>query len=287
MVTAEDYSTLVLRNFSTLIKDMQSFGGEDALEPEFGTIFMSILFNADVDAVTEKVTKDSIQDLAKQLSVASFNVKFTDPVKTFIECRTFFQFNPNLTTLSRNTIQDNVNNTIKQYFTDNTGKFGQSYRRSNLLSLIDDVSPAILSSRSETFVQRRLTPILTKLDDYTLRYASQLASPDDVNHIITSSQFTLKNKNCILRNKLNTNKLEVFNTEDSEVLVDNVGSYEGDTVSIVGLQIDNFVGADTFIKLSAKPANESAVTPFRQDIVELDPSNTFSRIVDVESGVTN
>jgi hypothetical protein len=287
MVTAVDYSTLVLRNFSTLIKDMQSFGGEDALEPEFGTVFLSILFNADVDAVTEQVTKDSIIDLAKQLSVASFNVKFTDPVKTFIETRTFFQFNPNLTTLSRNTIQDTVNNTIKTYFDDNTGKFGQSYRRSNLLSLIDDVSPAILSSRSETFVQRRFSPILTSVGDHTLRYVVPLASPDDVNHIITSNQFTLKNKTCVLRNKLNSNKLEVFNTEDSEVLVDNVGSYTGDTVSIVGLQIDNFIGSETTIKLSAKPANESAVTPFRQDIVEFDTSQSFSRIVDVESGVTN
>ena len=272
MVTAADYKTLVLRNFSTLIKDIQSFGGEDALEPQFGTVFLSILFNADVDAVTEQVTKDSIIDLAKQLSVASFGLKFTDPVKTFIECRTFFQFNPNLTTLSRNTIQDTVNNTIKTYFDTNTGKFGQSYRRSNLLSLIDEVSSAILSSRSETFLQRRFSPTLTAIRDYTLRYAAALAVPDDVNHIITSNQFVLQNKNCILRNKLNTNKLEVFNTEDTEVLVDNVGSYNGDTVSIVGLQIDNFVGSDTFIKLSAKPANQSAITPFRQDILEFDQS---------------
>jgi len=276
-----------LRNFSTLIKDMQSFGGEDALEPQFGTVFLSILFNADVDAVTEQVTKDSIIDLAKQLSVASFGLKFTDPVKTFIECRTFFQFNPNLTTLSRNSIQDTANNVIRTYFDENTGKFGQSYRRSNLLSLIDDISPAILSSRSETFVQRRFSPTLTAIQDHTLRYAAALAVPDDVNHIITSNQFVLQNKNCILRNKLNTNKLEVFNTEDTEVLVDNVGSYDGDTVSIVGLQIDNFVGSDTFIKLSAKPANESAITPFRQDILEFDQSNTFSRIVDVAPGVTN
>lgn len=287
MVTAVDYSTLVLRNFSTLIKDMQSFGGEEALDPEFGTVFLSILFNADVDATTIQTTKDSIVDLSKQLSVASFNIKFTDPVKTFVECKTFFQFNANLTTLSRNTIQNNVNNKITEYFTENTGKFGQSYRRSNLLSLIDDVSPSILSSRSQTLVQRRFEPTLTAVQDHTLRYAVELKSPDDITYILTSSQFQFKNKTCILRNKLNTNKLEVYNSEDNQILVDNVGSYSQDTVSIVGLQIDNFIGADTFIKLSAIPANESAITPFRQDIVQLDPANTFSRIVDVEPGVSN
>lgn len=286
MVTAVDYSTLVLRNFSTLIKDIKSFGGEDALDPKFGTIFMSVLFNADVDSVTEDVTKQSIIDLSNQLSVASFSLEFIDPVKTFIETEVFFQFNPSLTTLSRNTIQDNVNTTISDYFTDNTGKFGQSFRRSNLLTLIDDVSPSILSSRATVRMQRRFSPTLTKIQDHTLRYAANISETDDVNYIITSNAFQYKNKTCILRNKLNTNKLEVFNQNDRIVIVDNVGSFTKDTISIVGLQIDNFVGSESFIKVSAVAANESAITPFREDIIEHDKSQSFSRIVDVDTGVT-
>jgi len=153
--------------------------------------------------------------------------------------------------------------------------------------LVDDVSPAILSSRSETFVQRRFTPTLTKTENQTLRYAVQLAIPDDVNHIITSSNFLFKNKICFLRNKLGSNKLELFNTEDKEVLVDNLGSYTGDTVSIVGLRIDNFIGADGFVKIIAKPANESALTPFRSDILEIDTTLTTSSVVEIDTGVTN
>ena len=286
MVTAVDYSTLVLRNFSTLIKDIKSFGGEDALDPKFGTIFMSVLFNADVDSVTESVTKQSIIDLSNQLSVASFSLEFVDPVKTFIETEVFFQFNPNLTTLSRNTIQDNVNTAISDYFTNNTGKFGQSFRRSNLLTLIDDVSPAILSSRATVRMQRRFSPTLTKIQDHTLRYAADISETDDVNYIITSNAFQYKNKTCIIRNKLNTNKLEVFNQNDRIVIVDNVGSFTKDTISMVGLQIDNFVGSESFIKISAVAANESAITPFREDIIEHDNGQSFSRIVDVDTGVT-
>ena len=263
------------------------WASEDALEPKFGTVFMSILFNADVDQTTEDVTKQSIIDLASQLSVASFNIEFTDPIKTFVETQLFFQFNPNLTTLSRNTIQDNVNQTIRDYFSVNTGKFNQSFRRSNLLTLIDDVSPAILSSRAEVRIQRRFSPTLTKIEDHTMRYAAQIAEPDDVHYVISSTAFNFRNKTCTLRNKLNSNKLEIFNVDDREVIVDNVGSFTGDTVSIVGLQIDNFVGADSFIKVSAKPANESAVTPFRQDVIEHDDGQSFSRIVEVEPGVTN
>jgi hypothetical protein len=287
MVTAADYASLVLKNFSTLIKDIQSFGGEEALLTEYGTVFLSILFNDDVDATTKQITKDSIQDLAKQLSVASFALKFDDPVTTFVGTNTFFQFNPSLTTLSNNTIKDTVNSEIRKYFEENTGKFGQSYRRSNMLTLVDDISPAILSSRSETFVQRRFTPTLTKIEDQTLRYAVLLAAPDDVNYIISSSSFSFKNKICVLRNKLGSNKLEVFNTEDKIVVVDNVGSYEGDTVSIVGIQIDNYIGTNQFIKVIAKPSNESALTPLRADILEIDNTQTTTNIVELDTSVGN
>ncbi len=287
MVTAVDYSSLILRNFSTLIKDIQSFGGEYALEPEFGTIFMSILFNDDVTATTVQTTKDSIQDLAKQLSVASFSLKFDDPVKTFIELDVFFQFNQRLTTLSKNTIQNSANNAIIDYFSTNTGKFNQSFRRSNLLTLIDNVSPAVLSSRMNVKMQRRFTPTLTSVQGFTIRYAAEIASPDDVNQIITSNSFRFRNKDCIIQNKLNSNKLQVFNTEDKEIVIDNVGDYSGDTVNIVGLQVDSFVGSDSFIKLSATPANQSVITPLRTDIVEIDTTKLVSTTVDVESGVTN
>ena len=109
MVTADDYSSLVLRNFSTLIKDIKSFGGEDALDPEFGAVYMSIVFEDDVPASTQTTTKTSIQDLVNQLSVVSFRLRFVDPVTTFVETNTFFQFNPKLTTLSLNSITDSVN----------------------------------------------------------------------------------------------------------------------------------------------------------------------------------
>ncbi|MBM38641.1 MAG: hypothetical protein CMO97_06165 [Woeseia sp.] len=287
MVTAVDYSALVLKNFSTLIKDIKAFGGEDAINAEFGAVFLSVLFNDDVSTVTISDTKSQIQDLAKQLSVASFKLRFVDPIKTFIECKTFFQFNQNLTQLSRNTIQDKVNTEIKNYFTTNTGRFGQSFRRSNLLSLIDESSPAILSSRMEVKMQRRFTPALTVRQDHTIRYATQIAEADDKNLIIESSSFLFRGKNCVLRNKLNSNKLEVFNAEDTKVEIDNAGDFTADTVNIVGLTVDNFVGANQFIKLSVTPANQSAVTPLREDIIEFDTTQSFTKIVDVDPNVTS
>ena len=292
-VTAEDYATLTQRNFGSLLKDISSFGGEDALEPEFGVIFLSLLFSDAVENDTvsgeaiKQATKDSVVNLFKDLSVASFDIKFTDPIISFIETNVFFQFNPNLTTLTENTIKDNVQNTVAQYFADNTGKFKQSFRRSNLLTLIDALSPAILSSRMEVKMQRRFTPTLTAIQNHTLRYPQNIADTDDVNFRVTSTPFTSGGKTCIVRNRLNSNVLEVFDTVNAEVIVDNVGSYATDTVSIVGLQIDAIPSGDTFIKVSVVPENQSFVTPLRQDVLNHDVSNSLVEVVEVDTNVLN
>ena len=278
MVTAVDYSTLVLSNFGTLIKDIQAFGGEDALKPEFGVVFLSIVFNSDVTSDTVTTTKDSIRDLAKQLAVVGFDIKFEDPVTTFVETEIFFQFNPKLGSLSLTTVQDNVQTEITKYFTENIGKFNQSFRRSNLLNDVDEVDTAVLSSRANIKLQRRFTPTTNTLQDHTLRYPVGLAEPDDVNFIIKTTPFQFGEKTCVIKNKLKSNKLQVISSDDDSVVVDNIGSYNSATgvINIVGLNIASVIGADPFVKVSAIPANQSAISPLRNDILEYDQGPSFA-----------
>ena len=285
MVTSDDYASLVLRNFSTLIKDIKSFGGEDALEPEFGAIYMSIVFEDDVDEATKTATKDSIQELVDQLSVVSFRLKFVEPIKTFVETNVFFQFNPKLSTESLNSVSTRVNTAISGYFTDTIGKFGQSFRRSNLLSEIDEVSPAVLSSRMEVKMQQRITPALDKKVDYNLRYPSDIAIADDINYVVDSTTFIVDGKICKIRNKLTTNKLEVFAISEQEVVIDNIGTYNASngTLSLVGFTTTSIIGNLSYIKISVTPANQSALSPLRQDILEYDEEPSFSSGVIVTS----
>ena len=59
------------------------------------------------------------------------------------------------------------------------------------------------------------------------------------------------------------------------VIVDNIGEYTGDTVRLVGLQVDALTSGNSFIKLSAVPANQSAISPQRQDVIVLDVPEDF------------
>ena len=272
MVTPEDYTSLILRNFSTLIKDIKSWGGEDNPKPKFGTVFSSILFEDDVSETQIEETKVAIEELVEQLAIISFNVEFADPVETFIETDVFFQINPKFTSQSPNSIRTSVRSTISNYFANTIGNFGQSFRRSNLLSLIDDVSPAILSSRSEVRMQQRFTPVLNSRNSFTLTFPANIKAPSSDGAVITSTPFIVGNQSVIIKNKSNTNTLQAVAVGSDEVVVDNVGSYDptSRSVNIVSIKPSSIDGANNFIKISAIPANPSAITPILNDILKYD-----------------
>lgn len=281
MVTPEDYTSIILRNYSTLIKDIKSWGGQDNPEPKFGTVFSSILFEDDVSAEQIATTKSGITELVKQLAIISFNVEFSDPVETYVQSDVYFQINPKLTPLSVNAVQQNVRSVISNYFSQTIGGFDKSFRRSNLLSLIDDVSPAILSSRADVKLQQRITPTVNARNTFTLTYPVPLRAPDDEAPVITSTSFQMSAQTVRIENKLGTTTLQIKAVGSGDIIVDNIGSYNPTQkrVNIVSFKPTALLGGLSYIKISAIPANQSAVTPSLNDILKYDED--ISRIVPV------
>ena len=277
MVTAADYASLIKRNFGYLIKDIQAYGGEDAVRKEYGVVFLSVVFKDDVTQDTIDKTKGDISALARQLQVITFDVKFQDPDITYLETSVYFQFNPKFTSSSIQEIQNRVEFATDNYFANNTGLFEQSYRRSNLLALVDEVDPSVLSSRANLKVQKRYVPFLGRSESTTLRYASPIAEPNDEEPTITSTGFFSNGVKVRIQNKLDSYKLQLISLDDSTVYVDNVGEYFPSTgiVSIVGLTVDSIIGGSNFIKISGVAANESFASPGQNQIVVYDDGPSF------------
>jgi hypothetical protein len=281
MVTHADYASLILRKYGLFLKDIMSWGGEDNIEPTFGTVFVSMVYKDGLSQTLKDSIEVGITNLAQDLAVASFDLQFADPITTYIETSIFFQFNPDFTSLSLNNIQENVKEVSRKYFEDNIGKFGQSFRRSNLLTLIDEVSPAILSSRMTVKMQQLITPSVGVEQDFTLSFPVPIAVSDDINYRVTSSPFFYDNKTCEIRNRLNSNTLEVVSIADNLVVVDNVGFYNAGTgyVNIVGLTIGGYQGVSRNLKISVTPANESAITPEREYILSYDNTRLTAKAI--------
>ena len=277
MVTAVDYATLVKRNFGYLIKDIQAYGGEDAVRKEYGVVFLSVVFKDDVTQATIDKTKGDIIALGKQLQVITFDIKFQDPDITFLETEVRFQFNPKFTSSSVQEIQNRVDDVVTQYFTDNTGLFDQSFRRSNMLALVDEVDPSVLSSRADLKLQKRFVPFIGTTESAELRYASPLAEPNDERAVIKSTPFFVDGNRVEIRNKLDEYKLQLHATATDTVYVDNIGEYEPSTglVKLVGIRVDSIIGGNNFIKISGDAANPSVSSPGQNQIVVFDDGPSF------------
>jgi len=295
MVTPEDYTAIINRNFSTLINDIISWGGQDNPEPKFGTVFSAIDFEDDVTATTQTETKNAIIELVKQLAVISFNVEFADPVETFIETQLFYQINPNLTALSTNAITTSVKTAIDAYFTANTGKFEKAFRRSAMLTKVDEVSSAVLSSRSIIRMQQRIVPTVNTFNSAILTFPSVIAAPsakaspsfDD--QVVRSTTFLVDGNPCRILNEQSanvaTNKLQVVESGTNTVLVDNIGSFSTTTgvLTITAFRPTGLLGGATDIKIAVIPANQSAIAPERNNIIKYDAGASTITAVTTEA----
>ena len=276
MVTAEDYSALILRNFSSLINDIKSWGGEENIPPKYGSVYVSIDFSTE-DAVLQETAKGNIRNLAKDLSVASFEIEFVEPNRTFVEIDTVFQFNPNLTSSSQTAIESAVRSTMETHFETNLGEFDKSFRRSNLLTDIDETDASVLSSRSTIRMQNRFTP-QSGATNYTIIFPSSIATAEEESNTITSSNFFFKGKVCTLRNRSNSSVIEIIDTAGN-VVRDNVGSYDAASGSIT---LSGFTGSlisGTYFKITALPANQATINPLRNNILNYDASSSSARAV--------
>jgi len=271
MVTAEDYKSQILTNYGSYVDDVASWGGADNDPPVYGRVYVSLKFKNNVDDATQLDVKSKIlSELTNNFAIASIDTVFIDPQTTFLEILTTFNFDPDLTSSTSTSTESLIQNTINTYFTNNLAKFGQVFRRSNLLTIIDDVDESILNTKMSIKVQQRLTPTVGILRDYQVNFPVKLAEISTTDEaIISSSRFTFNSKTCTIRNRAKSNILEIVNAGGT-VEVDNIGAYNpaSGRIDLVGFAPTAVV--DDILKISAKPANESTIRPLRATVIDID-----------------
>ena len=277
LVTAEDYRAVIQSRYAT-VTDAIAWGGEDNVPPDYGKVFVSLVFEDGTTADQQTQVKNSIvQNLSNNLSILSIDTDFKDPTTTFLELILTFNFDPNLTGQTIKATESNVFEIINTYVNDNLKKFDGVFRRSELLAAVDDISPAILNSRVAVKIQQRFVPDLTTRTSYKIYFPVELGAPDPNVNTLTTSTFIFNNKVCSIRNQLNSTKLQIVNSLN-EIEVDNIGSYNtlDGTVTITGFLPTGITAGVDYIKVSVKPANESTVRPLRSYILNIDEGPSFA-----------
>ena len=166
---------------------------------------------------------------------------------------------------------------MASYFGNNLNTFGKVFRRSNLLTEIDALDPAILSSSIDVKAQLRFSPTIGTVDTFELEFPMRIKEPDDEIHMVTSGIFEYQGKVAQIKNVLNSTSLNIQDV-DGNILLDNVGEYNPRTgkVSIVGFAPGAFIGGNTFLKVSVVPDNPAVIKPLRNYILRFDATNSSS-----------
>ena len=277
LVTSLDYKGTILSNYTDVV-DVNVWSGDQNVPIDYGSVYVSLNFAPGTSSTIQTNVKNSIvNNLADRLGVVSITTKFTDPIDVYLELTTEFDFDPALSGFTATTTENTINTFIQNYFSDNLSTFNAVFRRSNLLTEIDAIDQAILSSKMGVKTQMRITPNPGSLETFNLYYPTKLASPDDVNVIVKSTAFTYNGVVATIQNVLESTRLHIVDTDGNELL-DNVGQYNPSdgSINIVGLKIDAFIGAFQFLKISATPESQSVVRPLRNYILRLDRNETTS-----------
>jgi len=277
LVTSLDYKAMILSNFVD-VTDCNVWSGDQNVPRDYGSVYVSLNFAAGTaDTIKDKVKADIITNFSDNLGIVSMTTKYTDPTDLFLELVLSFNFDPALTGFSLAATESSAYNFMVRYFNENLNKFDKTFRRSNMLTEIDALDPAILSSKCDVKAQLRIFPTIGTERNFELQYPMQLKGADDFTYTVISSVFEYDGSIALIRNKLNSQRLQIQNI-DGDVLLDNVGEFiptRGE-VKIVGFAPQAFIGGSEFIKISAIPLNESVIKPLRNYVVRLDSSLSFA-----------
>ena len=288
LVTADDYVAMIESNYGQYVSDVIAWGGNDNVPPKFGSVFVALNFQGGYsDAVKEEVKTLIRENLTDFRSIMSIETEFVDPEIVYLKLMTSFNIDSTLSTANSESYRQQIKELINNYFLTEMDEFGSIFRRSNLLSLIDDSSPAILNSKMTVSALRQINirPFFDEVDiysainlteapnfierDITVNFPFLLATPDNDDHVIVTSPFRYYNQNAVIKNKLGSLTLQVMDTSGN-VLVSNVGDYQpaDGTVNFRAWRMER--ETNDIIKVNATPANQSTVMPLRNYLFELD-----------------
>ena len=288
LVTADDYTAMIESNYGQYVRDVISWGGNDNIPPKFGSVFVALNFQPGYsDSVKEEVKTLIRENLTDFRSIMSIETEFVDPEIVYLKLMTSFNIDSTLSTTNSEVYRQQIKDLITDYFLNEMDEFGSIFRRSNVLSLIDDSSPAILNSKMTVNALRQINirPFFDEVDAYhqtndttppdfierdiTVSFPFLLATPDNDDHIITTSPFRYYGQNAVIKNKLGSLTLQVMDTIGN-VLVSNVGDYQpaDGTVNFRAWRMDR--ETNDIVKVNATPANQSTIMPLRNYLFELD-----------------
>jgi hypothetical protein len=215
-----------------------------------------------------------------------------DPEITSVLLTSTVKYNSSSTTKSTDTLKSEIITSLTNYNTNTLQKFDAIYRHSKVTGLIDDVDNSILSNITTVKIRKNFTPTLLSSTRYDIYFRNSLFNPHSGHNsaaggILSSTGF-----------KIDGNDNEMFLDDDGAgnirlyYLASGIRTYVNETQGTINYDsgqitlnslnvasISNIRGAtSTVVEITVTP-NSNDVVPVRDQIVEIDISNSSVSVI--------
>jgi hypothetical protein len=306
-VTAEDYMALIESQYSN-INSITVWGGEDNDPPIYGKVFVSIEPLPD-SVITESDKAAIARDILKPRGVVGIQPVFVDPTYLYASFNITARYLKNNTSVSASTIQNTMNEYLASYFVNTTAKVKKNFYYSELLELLNSVSPSIYATNIEMNLHRAYEPFTGENNRISFTYNATITPNSVRSNLFTTILPSGKQVTCYLRDSYVEDdtlpgSLDLY--DDTNVLLSSaVGTidYQTGKILIPSLFIDAISGTDIYLRIYIKPQTSSpdiimapvnedisytfATTPFAsKSLVLAQDTSTISGTGDYISGTT-
>ena len=272
-VTAEDYMALIESQYSN-INSITVWGGEDNDPPIYGKVFVSIepLPNS---VITESDKTAIARDILKPRGVVGIQPVFVDPTYLYASFNITARYLKNNTSVSAAVIQNTMGEYLASYFVNTTAKVKKNFYYSELLELLNSVSPSIYATNIEMNLHRAYQPFAGENNRISFAYNATITPNSVRSNLFTTILPSGKQITCYLRDSYAEDdslpgSLDLY--DDNNILISSaVGTidYRAGKILIPSLYINTVNGTDIYFRIYVKPQGSSPdiiMAPVNEDI---------------------
>lgn len=277
-VTLNDYITILQSNYSSSIKSIHAWGGEDNIPPDYGKVFISVRPIGSLFMTTQE--KLAIENsILSQKNIVSITPKIVDPEYLYITPSLNIKYDTRKTNKTARTLEVQVETYVRTFGLSNLSAFEKNFYSGSMVKNILDIDPSIRSCTVDISFNKLLYPIFNRPYYYTVNFENGLDQISPNQYIQSSLFFTYGNSpNASNLPRVQAyfkdngkGKITLYNNENQSVIKDNYGSVDYDT-GLIKLNGAVFLLNDNLgkyeVTISSKPKDEDIYSS-RNTILEM------------------
>ncbi len=186
-VTTSDFEALVSNNFSGF-RSVYCYGGEDANPPQFGKVFITLKPNS--GSIITTSLKNSIQTFLQSKCSVGVSPEVVDAIQLYFRYNTNVVYDPTKTILNEASLIAVIQQTISDYFEQNSQNFFSVVSISRMVKKILDSLVEVETLSLTPSLEARFIPTPNAPSNYTLNFANPIFHPHDGHSaVVTTNDF--------------------------------------------------------------------------------------------------